>query len=798
MHLLKLTFIVFIGLLIINSCTTLTNAQPIKIYVAVNGNNSAPGIINQPVKTLHKAQQLLRAARAQHPFTPVNIFLRGGTYYLDSSLVFTPTDDPDGDASVIFQNYNGEKVVISGGHRLHLKWTQWKSRIYQAKLPCDINFDQLFVNGHKQVRARYPNYDSSVAIFNGISKEALSASKIKSWHHPEGGFIHALQKSHWGSLSYRIIGKNNDGSLQLEGGQQINRSHQIDSNAIFVENILEELDTTHEWYYDSAARMLYYMPPNNIDLEQAEIEVPILKELIVFNGDTIHPVRRIHFKGITFTHTNETFMLTCEPLLRGDWNIFRGGAITLSGTENCTISNCNFESLGGNALFFSNYNRYDTVQHCLFRNAGASGICLVGDPSAVRSPSFNYDQYVPYDQIDKKAGPKNKNFPQNCYIYDNLIYNIGRVEKQTAGVQLSMCMDISVVHNTIYHVPRAGININDGNWGGHIIEDNDVFETVLETGDHGAFNSWGRDRFWSPDRQYMDSLVAIHPELIKLDVIHPIIIRHNRFRCDHGWDIDLDDGSSNYIIDSNLCLNGGIKNREGFYRTVENNIMVNNTFHPHVWFNSSHAKFMHNIVMRPYAPIQILYWGDSIDYNLFPDSASLLQARARGTDKHSAAGHPVFYNPSDGDFRIKMNDTIHLIGFVNFSINNFGTVSSRLRAISKHPLYPIPVSLSIAGKEKQFFEWNGAMMKNVEGLNEQSALGLAKAEGVYIVKISRSSQAYKTGFRMNDVILKVGELKIQSFRDFIEALKQYQTDRIINIAVSRNQQNQIIPLKRNK
>ena len=27
------------------------------------------------------------------------------------------------------------------------------------------------------------------------------------------------------------------------------------------------------------------------------------------------------------------------------------------------------------------------------------------------------------------------------------------------------------------------------------------------------------------------------------DAMHTTIIRNNRFRCDHGWDIDLDDGS---------------------------------------------------------------------------------------------------------------------------------------------------------------------------------------------------------------------------------------------------------------
>ena len=54
----------------------------------------------------------------------------------------------------------------------------------------------------------------------------------------------------------------------------------------------------------------------------------------------------------------------------------------------------------------------------------------------------------------------------------------------------------------------------------------------------------------------------------------------NRWACEHGWDIDLDDGSSNFHIVENLCLCGGIKLREGFLRVVENNIMVHNTLHP--------------------------------------------------------------------------------------------------------------------------------------------------------------------------------------------------------------------------
>ena len=101
-------------------------------------------------------------------------------------------------------------------------------------------------------------------------------------------------------------------------------------------------------------------------------------------------------------------------------------------------------------------------------------------------------------------------FYVHCYtIHNNLIHDIGLVEKQTAGVQISMAMNITVRHNSIYEVPRAGINVSEGTWGGHIIEYNDVFNTVRESSDHGAFNSWGRDRFWHPDRKTMDKELGV-------------------------------------------------------------------------------------------------------------------------------------------------------------------------------------------------------------------------------------------------------------------------------------------------
>lgn len=65
------------------------------------------------------------------------------------------------------------------------------------------------------------------------------------------------------------------------------------------------------------------------------------------------------------------------------------------------------------------------------------------------------------------------------------------IERQPAGFQISMARRITLRDTSIYDCVRAGINISEGTWGGHLIERCDIFDTVLVTHDHGSFNSWG-------------------------------------------------------------------------------------------------------------------------------------------------------------------------------------------------------------------------------------------------------------------------------------------------------------------
>lgn len=737
-------------------------AQTTFFYVAPNGNDAGHGTETKPFASIDRAKIEARKIAGK-----VEINLMEGTYRLDQPIVFTQEDSRKDEETLTIKNYKDQKVTISGGVVLNLKWTRYRNGIWRAKVNNDLIFDELIVNGSLQHMARYPNYDATAHFLGGTAADAIGKEKVLHWKAPAGGYVHALHQNEWGDFHYLITGKNGNDELSLQGGWQNNRRMGMHQRHRFVENIFEELDTTNEWFYDRSAKTLYYFPPSGLDIKAARFETPQLAHLLEFTGSETKPVKNISIEGLMLTQTLRTFMDNREPLLRSDWTIYRGGAVLFNGAVNCSLKNCALYNLGGNGVFFSNYNRHCEVSGCVISEIGASAICFVGDPNAVRSPSFEYYQFVPLAQIDRIPGPKTDNYPSECTVYNNLMFNLGRVEKQSAGVELSMCQSIKVSHNTIYDVPRAGINVSEGTWGGHIIEYNDVFNTVKESGDHGSFNSWGRDRYWHPDKKVLDSIVADDFGLTMLDVVKPITIRNNRMRCDHGWDIDLDDGSSNYLIYNNLCLNGGIKLREGVNRVVENNILINNTFHPHVWFKNSNDVFRYNIVSAGYLPIGIEVWGKETDYNVFPDSASLKSAWSRGTDKHSVCSELEFVDPQNGDFRLKYGSTAFSVGFKNFAMDSFGVSSPALKALAKKA--PLPSILTLdktAGRE--IIDFMGAKVKNLTTLGERSATGMDTTRGVLVVDVAAGSGA-SAFLQANDVILSFNNKSIDKLRDLLEA-----------------------------
>jgi len=761
-------------------------------YVSPVGDDAHSGKKNQPFATLSRARDAVRAS-GRLGKEAITVHLLPGVYYLPETLVFTTDDSGAAGAPVVYQGEPGGEVVLSGGLKLELEWAPYRDGIMQAKVPVGLKIDQLFINGIRQNMARYPNDDPTQRMMHGYAADAFSKERAARWAAPIGGYMHAMHPAHWGDVHFQITGKQPDGSLSYEGGWQNNRGSALHKEHRFVENIFEELDAPGEWFHNAQTCVLYFYPEAGMDLEKAKVEVVRLRHLIDFKGDTAESVKFITLRGLTFRHAARTFMENREPLNRSDWTIYRGGAVFLEGTEDCQIADSLFDQVGGNTIFVNAYNRRFTVRGCLIQASGASGVAFVGDAKAVRSPLLNYDQPFDYAKLDRTAGPLTDNYPSDCLVEDCLITRTGWFERQTASIQISMSLGITVRHCSIYDVPRAGINIGEGCWGGHVIEGCDIFDTVKETGDHGSFNSWGRDRFWHPDIAIINREVAADPQLPMLDVLKPIILRNNRWRCDHGWDIDLDDGSSNYEIYNNLCLNGGIKNREGYKRIVTNNIMVNNSFHPHAWLVNSGDVFKHNIVMGAYCPA-VMHggkWGQEIDHNFFATHDDACTRFAdNGCDAHSLAGDPMFVEPASGNYQVKAGSPVLKLGFKNFPMDQFGVCRPLLKAMARTPELPqirdVPMDASrVLVKDPLYF--CQAQVRDIDGLGDRSAYGLPDESGVLLLEIPAESVLAKAGLIKDDVIFECNGRPVRTVSGLLE-IQEMMAGTVFKFSAIRKQQ----------
>ena len=786
-------------------------APPVRVDAAARvGTVSAADIVTLDIGGARKSRRyrfpsldeaviFARSIRKADPSAQLSFTLSAGALYLDAPVVFGPDlSGTPGHPKAVSARMERESE-LRGAIEIHPRWKPFKDGIWVAPVATD-GFDQLWVDGRREILARYPNFDASLQPLDGYSADALSVARASTWTHPEDGDVRALHNARWGGIVFRIAGLNPDGTVRLGEALANNRSSQPNEGPHpryrMVEGLFEELDAPREWFFDKRERLLYYKPPPGVDLQRAKIEITTAKSLLRFVGAADKPAHDFLVTGLVFDRTRDTLFDASESLLRSDWKIARNGAVFIENAEHVAIVDSDFHDLGGQGVFVSGHAKGIEVRGNLFRNLGGTAISFVGAAQAVRDPLFDPDRSTPLDRLDRIPGPASEEYPRDSDATDNLIHDIGTSDLQAAGIEISMSMHITLSHNTIYDVPRAGINIGDGTWGGHTVEYNDVFDTVLLTSDHGAFNSWGRDRYWRSDRSEIDKVVATDPILPFLDAVAPTVIRNNRFQSDHGWDIDLDDGSTNYRIVDNLLLAGGLKLREGYARVVCNNMIVNNSLHPHVWLANSGDVFERNVVMSPYQPILMTHWGKSIDHNLFTTRKGLDEAQHGGTDQHSVFGATRFFSAATGDFRVHPDARIRAIGFKNFAMN-FGVTSTRLRRLAKAA--PVPALFSSKFQVGATTLFMGAVVKSVETLGEQSAAGLGEASGVLILNVDAGSPAALAGLETGDVVIGVENdmgtspvSKIEKLPDLLAAFQARKWHGSITLRIQRNQKEQSI------
>jgi hypothetical protein len=704
-----------IGGLSIIACAMIVSGA--EVYVSPTGNDAAAGTITAPLKTITAARDKADQLKAGN--TQVKVYLRGGTYYLTAPVVFGSANSGTAQAPIIYTAYGLEKPVISGGILVPSTavWTASGNKMVTT-IATGLKVDQLFLNGKRQVLARYPNFNASQRL-EGYDGNCLS--RVGTWATPgEGpGYVRGLHSGEWGGNSYIITGKSGTTLQQTWVGDN-NRGNGLHTTYRMVENIYEELDAAGEWFYRKSTGQLFFYPPAGTNLATAVIELASQDELFRFVGsaaNTAGSVKYIQFKGITFTHTYRTlFSKTYEPIFQSDWGIARAGTIFMQNAENITISHCLFDQVGGNGIFVSGYNRSHLIYNNVFNDAGASCVALLGLRSSVRCPNSYSNAGSCTDKTPGPVDPVNGEFPEFVTVSNNMMSRLGRFEKQPAGIALSATQCDTLRHNTIHDCPRAGICYLDGSWGGHVVDYNWVYNAIQETGDHGPFNAWGRDRVqrWQSD-----------PTASKLDAWKTTYVRNNRFEAPSQYfGIDMDDQACNYYQENNLLFGGGLKLQWNRDNTYLNNILVNGAsaqFHG-VWTQSHHYG-ARNILVGSYIYQQccfsgdvpsavkaaITQWDSNCVYNngsnpyVAPwmgtnQQYSWAQWTGAGLDKNTKVADPMFtdvnktwpnYLPK-GDYTVRAGSPALTLGFKNFPMDSFGVMP-----VAYPPDPPVSVSRTV-------------------------------------------------------------------------------------------------------
>jgi S1-C subfamily serine protease len=113
-------------------------------------------------------------------------------------------------------------------------------------------------------------------------------------------------------------------------------------------------------------------------------------------------------------------------------------------------------------------------------------------------------------------------------------------------------------------------------------------------------------------------------------------------------------------------------------------------------------------------------------------------------------------------------------------MDSFGVVSTKLKAISKSVVLPSVYSLKGLKKE-EVIDFEGAKVKNLTTLGEQSATGMNAIRGVLVVEVKAGSVASRF-LQVNDVILKYNAREVNNLNDLGDAqiaVKNTSTDMVI-------------------
>ncbi|MFL5009271.1 right-handed parallel beta-helix repeat-containing protein [Rhizobium sp.] len=443
-------------------------------YVSPDGKDTWSGLLptaNQqggdgPFASIERARDAAREKGGTN-----TIALGKGDYYLTQPIVFDSRD-----TGLMLTARCNEAPILHGGLRVR-NWAQQADGRWTAplKLPPDEGVGDLFVNGKRQTRARYPNApadgdprkgwlfaakcEPAIDVWEGNTRYCFHAGDLPAMADTSGLVVDIVggfqPGSQWGNDTLPVVSI--DGAGRTVHTKGTGYFFTAEGSRYFLTGAKALLDAPGEWWYDLVAGQLQYISADQ-SLPNSVVVAGILPTFLKLDGADGMVISGLEFRDGAPEGSGKFYTET------------RGfGAIRIEHADGVKILGNSIENVGvgvhvtesKDALIAGNVIAY----------VAGNGI-YVG---------------TNYGTFGKSNGSR---------ILSNHIHDIGKVYIETAGIWFQAADNVRIADNLIENTAQFGI-AGGSLWGSNdavynaVIEHNEIRNANQQTADGGAIKMMG-------------------------------------------------------------------------------------------------------------------------------------------------------------------------------------------------------------------------------------------------------------------------------------------------------------------
>jgi hypothetical protein len=443
-------------------------------YVSPDGKDTWSGLLptanlqggDGPFASIERARDAARDKGGAN-----TIALGKGDYYLTQPIVFDARDK-----GLILTARCNEAPILHGGLRVG-NWARQADGHWTAplKLPPGEGVGDLFVNGMRQTRARFPDAPAdgdprkgwlfaakcnpAIDIREGNTRFCFHAGDLPAVDDKSGLVVDIVggyqPGSQWGNDTLPVVSI--DAARRTVNTKGTGYFFTAEGSRYFLTGARDLLDAPGEWWYDLAAGELHFIPVDQ-SLPDSVVVAGILPTLFKLDGASGMVVSGLEFRDGAPEGSGKFYTET------------RGfGAIRIEHADGVKIVGNSIDNVGVGVHVTESKDA--VIAGNVIADVAGNGIYV----------GTNYGTFV------KSNGAR---------ILSNHIHDIGKVYIETAGIWFQAADNVRIAGNLIENTAQFGI-AGGSLWGSTdavynaVIEHNVIHNANQQTADGGAIKMMG-------------------------------------------------------------------------------------------------------------------------------------------------------------------------------------------------------------------------------------------------------------------------------------------------------------------